>query len=153
MSYAFFRHRTKRDFYCAVPLGAAAPAVVQNDRWERLESAEPRPDGLDEPEARYAIAGQGFCSFRTGRPLVYAALERCAVTSLPVMSGRIQRVLDGLDTRLGIIQMPKAIPVATVWVKSGLGSAGRAPQVRGVWPVTVRPSRPERTPLRGGTDK
>ena len=46
-----------------------------------------------------------------------------AHTTLPVIGVPIKGMLDGLDALLSIVQMPPAIPVATVWVNAAKNAA------------------------------
>ncbi|MDR1774464.1 MAG: 5-(carboxyamino)imidazole ribonucleotide mutase [Clostridioides sp.] len=58
-------------------------------------------------------------------PGVIAAQTLIPVVGLPIKSS----TMDGLDSLLSIVQMPKGIPVATVTIDSGLNSALLAMQI------------------------
>lgn len=77
------------------------------------------------PERMYeyarAAAGRGIAVIIAGAggaahlPGMVAALTRLPVIGVPVQS----KALNGLDSLLSIVQMPKGIPVATVAINAG----------------------------------
>ena len=61
-------------------------------------------------------------------PGVIASHTLIPVVGLPIKSS----TLDGLDSLLSIVQMPKGIPVATVTIDSGLNAALMAIQIMSI---------------------
>ncbi len=77
------------------------------------------------------IAGAGGAAHLPG---VIAALTPLPVIGLPVQS----KSLNGLDSLLSIVQMPKGIPVATVAINGGANAGLLAVQIIGVADAAVR---------------
>ena len=77
--------------------------------------------GVEARGIKVIIAGAGMAAALPG---VIAAH-----TTLPVIGVPIKGMLDGLDALLSIVQMPPAIPVATVAVNGALNAAVLAEQM------------------------
>jgi 5-(carboxyamino)imidazole ribonucleotide mutase len=77
--------------------------------------------GAEARGIKVIIAGAGMAAALPG---VIAAH-----TTLPVIGVPIKGMLDGLDALLSIVQMPPAIPVATVAVNGALNAAVLAEQM------------------------
>lgn len=77
------------------------------------------------------IAGAGGAAHLPG---IIAALTPLPVIGLPVQS----KSLNGLDSLLSIVQMPKGIPVATVAINGGANAGLLALQIIGVADLSVR---------------
>ena len=61
-------------------------------------------------------------------PGVIAASTLIPVVGLPIKSS----TMDGMDSLLSMVQMPKGIPVATVTIDSGLNAALMAMQIMSI---------------------
>ena len=70
---------------------------------------------MEEEGARCFIAGAGLAAHLPG---VIASL-----TTIPVVGVPIKAALDGMDSLLSIVQMPKGIPVATVGINNSTNAA------------------------------
>lgn len=79
---------------------------------------------------RVIIAGAGMSAALPG---VIAAQ-----TTLPVIGVPIKGMLDGLDALLSIVQMPPAIPVATVGVNGALNAALLAVEILALGDAALR---------------
>lgn len=77
------------------------------------------------------IAGAGGAAHLPG---VIAALTPLPVIGLPIQS----KSLNGLDSLLSIVQMPKGIPVATVAINGGANAGLLAVQIIGVADLSLR---------------
>ena len=77
------------------------------------------------------IGGAGGAAHLPG---IIAALTPLPVIGLPVQS----KSLNGLDSLLSIVQMPKGIPVATVAINGGANAGLLALQIIGVADLAVR---------------
>jgi 5-(carboxyamino)imidazole ribonucleotide mutase len=77
------------------------------------------------------IAGAGGAAHLAG---VIASMTPLPVIGLPIMS----KSLNGLDSLLSIVQMPKGIPVATVAINGGTNAGLLALQIIGVADLSVR---------------
>lgn len=77
------------------------------------------------------IAGAGGAAHLPG---VIAALTPLPVIGLPIQS----KSLNGLDSLLSIVQMPKGIPVATVAINGGANAGLLAVQIIGVADLNLR---------------
>lgn len=77
------------------------------------------------------IAGAGGAAHLPG---IIAALTPLPVIGLPIQS----KSLNGLDSLLSIVQMPKGIPVATVAINGGTNAGLLALQIIGVADLSVR---------------
>lgn len=88
----------------------------------RIVSAHRTPDLLFEYVA--AAAGRGLCVLIAGAGgAAHLPGMAASKTSLPVLGVPVQsRALNGLDSLLSIVQMPKGIPVGTL----AIGEAGAA---------------------------
>src|SRR5246127_1638261 len=99
-------------------------AELQVPHEVRVMSAHRTPDvvldysaGARERGLRVIIAGAGGAAHLAG---VVAAK-----TTLPVIGVPMQSALNGLDSLLSIVQMPKGVPVATMAIgKAGAANAG-----------------------------
>lgn len=113
---------------------AAVEALEEFDvGWEmRVISAHRTPDDAvhyartaAERGVRVLVAGAGGAAHLPG--------VLAAVTPLPVIGVPISlRVLDGLDSLLSIVQMPRGIPVATVSIDGARNAGLLAVRILGV---------------------
>ena len=85
--------------------------------------------GAEARGIKVIIAGAGMAAALPG---VIAAH-----TTLPVIGVPIKGMLDGLDALLSIVQMPPAIPVATVAVNGALNAAVLAEQMLALADPTI----------------
>ena len=85
------------------------------------DAVEAFAKGAKERGIKVIIAGAGMAAALPG---VIAAS-----TTLPVIGVPIKGMLDGLDALLSIVQMPPAIPVATVAVNGAKNAAVLAEQI------------------------
>ena len=97
----------------------------------RVLSAHRTPRELEEfikeidEEVDVIIAAAGKAAHLPG---VIAANTLIPVVGLPIKSS----TMDGLDSLLSMVQMPKGIPVATVTIDSGLNAALMAIQIMSI---------------------
>ncbi|MBC6696406.1 5-(carboxyamino)imidazole ribonucleotide mutase [Terrisporobacter mayombei] len=97
----------------------------------RVLSAHRTPRELEEfikeidEEVDVIIAAAGKAAHLPG---VIAANTLIPVVGLPIKSS----TMDGLDSLLSMVQMPKGIPVATVTIDSGLNAALMAMQIMSI---------------------
>ena len=97
----------------------------------RVLSAHRTPRELEEfikeidNEVDVIIAAAGKAAHLPG---VIAANTLIPVVGLPIKSS----TMDGLDSLLSMVQMPKGIPVATVTIDSGLNAALMAMQIMSI---------------------
>lgn len=98
----------------------------------RVISAHRTPDvladygqGARDRGLRVLIAGAGGAAHLPG---VLAALTNLPVIGVPIALAR----LDGLDSLLSIVQMPKGIPVATVGINNAANAAILAARILAV---------------------
>jgi len=77
------------------------------------------------------IAGAGGAAHLPG---IIAALTPLPVIGLPIIS----KSLNGLDSLLSIVQMPKGIPVATVAINGGANAGILAVQILGSKDPSIR---------------
>ncbi|MEE8441473.1 MAG: 5-(carboxyamino)imidazole ribonucleotide mutase [Spirochaetia bacterium] len=80
---------------------------------------------------RVIIAGAGGAAHLPG---MVAALTDLPVIGVPVRAGN----LEGLDSLLSIVQMPRGVPVATVAINGARNAGLLAARVLGVSDTTVR---------------
>jgi 5-(carboxyamino)imidazole ribonucleotide mutase len=118
--------------------GAADALDEFGVEWEmRVLSAHRTPDdaiaysrGARERGVQVLIAGAGGAAHLPG--------VLAAVTPLPVIGVPISlAVLDGLDSLLSIVQMPRGIPVATVSVDGARNAGLLAVRILGVGDATI----------------
>ena len=86
-----------------------------------MEKAAAELDSMGIPFEKVIIAAAGMAAALPG---VIAAH-----TTLPVIGVPIKGMLDGLDALLSIVQMPPAIPVATVGVNAAKNAAILAEEI------------------------
>ena len=97
----------------------------------RVLSAHRTPRELEEfikeidEEVDVIIAAAGKAAHLSG---VIAASTLIPVVGLPIKSS----TMDGMDSLLSMVQMPKGIPVATVTIDSGLNAALMAMQIMSI---------------------
>ncbi|NNN21624.1 MAG: 5-(carboxyamino)imidazole ribonucleotide mutase [Acidimicrobiales bacterium] len=118
----------------AVMMGSDSDASKMAPAWETLKefgidfevrvlSAHRSPDATVEFAKSARENGIGVIICAAGGAAHLAGVV-AAVTSLPVIAVPIsQPILDGLDSLLSMVQMPKGIPVATVTI-DGARNAG-----------------------------
>lgn len=118
----------------AIMMGSDSDASKMAPAWETLKgfgiefevrvlSAHRSPDATVEFAKNARENGIGVIICAAGGAAHLAGVV-AAVTSLPVIAVPIsQPVLDGLDSLLSMVQMPKGIPVATVSI-DGARNAG-----------------------------
>jgi 5-(carboxyamino)imidazole ribonucleotide mutase len=81
--------------------------------------------GLEKDGTEIIIAGAGLAAHLPG---VIASKTLLPVIGVPIASGG----LGGMDALLSIVQMPKAVPVATVGVDNGANAAYLAVEILGL---------------------
>jgi 5-(carboxyamino)imidazole ribonucleotide mutase len=114
---------SKSDYECMVA-ACEVMSELQVPHEVRVMSAHRTPDVVLDYSAtarerglRVIIAGAGGAAHLAG---VVAAK-----TTLPVIGVPMQSALNGLDSLLSIVQMPKGVPVATMAIgKGGAANAG-----------------------------
>jgi hypothetical protein len=70
-TYTLFRHKSRPQLRCAVPVNQPLPDSLEPDMWEESGTAfdeRSAPPGFQESAARYAFAMQGFYIFRQRTP-------------------------------------------------------------------------------------
>ena len=89
------------------------------------QRAEEFAKSAKENGVKVIIAAAGKAAHLGG---VIAAYTTLPVIALPIKSS----FMDGLDSLLSMVQMPKGIPVATVTIDSGLNAALMAMQIMSI---------------------
>lgn len=85
---------------------------------------------LEEEGCECFIAGAGLAAALPG--------VISSHTTLPVIGVPINAALNGLDSLLSIVQMPKAIPVATVGINNSYNAGMLAVEILGIKYETIR---------------
>ena len=123
------------------PVMKQAAAVLKEFGVEfeaRVVSAHRTPEDLgpfakecEQSEATCIIAGAGGAAHLPGMLASY--------TYLPVIGVPVQlKTLDGMDSLLSIVQMPKGVPVATVAINNSTNAALLALKMIGITNTDIR---------------
>ena len=97
----------------------------------KIMSAHRTAEGAAARGIRVIIAGAGGAAHLAG---IVAALTDLPVIGVPVRGSN----LEGLDSLLSIVQMPRGIPVATVAINGARNAGLLAARILGVADLTVR---------------
>ncbi len=104
----------------------------------RVVSAHRTPEDL-EPFAKECEESNGVCIIAGAGGAAHLPGMLASYTSLPVIGVPVKgSSLDGMDSLLSIVQMPKGVPVATVGVNNSINASLLALRILGSTDLKVR---------------